>query len=101
MLRALIVDDDPDFAAGMAEIAKQEGFTASTAGSLEEARAILSQAPADIAVVDLALPDGEGVDLLQELRDIPGTDVVLISGVATVDSAIAALRLGALDYLTK
>ena len=101
MLRALIIDDDADFLTGLAEIAKQEGFATSTAGSLKEARDHLSQAPVDIAVIDLALPDGEGIELLQELRDIPGTDVIIISGVATVDSAIAALRLGALDYLTK
>ncbi|HEU4333471.1 MAG TPA: sigma-54 dependent transcriptional regulator, partial [Candidatus Eisenbacteria bacterium] len=101
MLRALLVDDDDDFLAGLSEIAEQEGFSVATAGSLKEARERLTAEVVDVAVVDLSLPDGEGIDLLQELRDTPGTDVILISGVATVDSAIFALRGGALDYLTK
>ena len=101
MLHALLIDDDDDFLTGLAEIAKQEGFAVTTTGSLRQARECLSRAPADIVIVDLALPDGDGIELLQELKDTPGTDVIIISGVATVDSAIEALRLGALDYLTK
>ena len=101
MLQALLIDDNDDFLAGLAEIASQEGFAVTTVGSLKEARDHLSREPVDIAVVDLALPDGEGIELLRELQDTPGTDVIMISGVATVDSAIEALRLGALDYLTK
>jgi two-component system, NtrC family, response regulator AtoC len=52
-------------------------------------------------VIDLMLPDGEGIELLRELKETSSADVVLVSGVATVSSAIEALRLGALDYLTK
>jgi CheY-like chemotaxis protein len=59
----------------------------------------------DLVVIDLLLPDGEGIGLLKELKDAmpdpTGPDVIIISGAATVDSAIDALRLGALDYLTK
>jgi DNA-binding NtrC family response regulator len=101
MLHALFIDDDDDFITGLAELARQEGFAVATAGSLKEARDQLSRQPADIVVVDLALPDGLGIELLEELKDTAGTDVIIISGVATVDSAIEALRLGALDYLTK
>jgi two-component system response regulator AtoC len=101
VLHALLIDDDDDFLAGLAEIASQEGLTVTTSGSLKQARDHLSKEPVDIVVVDLALPDGDGIELLQELTDTPGTDVIIISGVATVDSAIEALRLGALDYLTK
>jgi two-component system, NtrC family, response regulator HydG len=101
MLRALLIDDDADFIAGLTEIARQEGFAIVTASSLKEARAHLSREQVDIAVVDLALPDGSGIELLEELKDTAGTDVIIVSGVATVDSAIEALRLGALDYLTK
>jgi two-component system response regulator AtoC len=101
MLRALFIDDDRDFITGLAQIATQEGFAVTTAGSLKEAREQLSREPTDIVVVDLALPDGLGIELLEELKDTAGTDVIIISGVATVDSAIEALRLGALDYLTK
>jgi DNA-binding NtrC family response regulator len=101
MANALLIDDEQDFVEGLAEIAKQEGFSVATAGTLKEARAHLSSGPVDVVVVDLALPDGRGIELLQELKDASATDVIIISGVATVDSAIEALRLGALDYLTK
>ena len=101
MLHAHLIDDDEDFLSGLAEIAKQEGFAVTTSGTLAEARKHLSQEPVDVVVVDLSLPDGEGTELLHAFKDTPGTDVIIISGVATVDSAIEALRLGALDYLTK
>jgi two-component system, NtrC family, response regulator HydG len=100
VLQALLVDDDKDFLAGLSEIAEQEGFAVSTAGSLKEARDRFSREPADIVVVDLSLPDGEGTELLRELKDT-AADVIIVSGVATLDSAIDALRLGAVDYLTK
>ena len=101
MLQALFVDDDADFIEGVSEVASQEGFAARGARSLEEARARLASEPADLVVVDLVLPDGNGIELLRELKATSTTDVVLVSGMATVDSAIEALRLGALDYLTK
>jgi DNA-binding NtrC family response regulator len=101
MLRALIVDDDSDFLAGMTEVATQEGFEVSGACSIGEARVHLANAPPDLVFVDLSLPDGDGIGLLRELKDGTSSDVVIVSGVATLDSAIEALRLGALDYLTK
>jgi DNA-binding NtrC family response regulator len=100
MLHALLIDDDDDFLSGLTEIAQQEGFEITTVGSLKAARDHLSREPVDIAMVDLVLPDGKGTDLLEELENT-STDVIIVSGVATVDSAIEALRLGALDYLTK
>jgi len=105
MLHALLVDDDDDFLGGLAEITKQEGFEVTLAHSLKEARERIAGAPVDLVVIDLILPDGEGIGLLKELKDPTGdpkgSDVIIISGVATVNSAIDALRLGALDYLTK
>jgi DNA-binding NtrC family response regulator len=101
MLNALLIDDNADFLAGLTEFTRQEGFAVATANSLKEARVHLSRERVDIVVVDLSLPDGDGTELLQDLKDTAGTDVIIISGVATVDSAIDALRLGALDYLTK
>jgi len=100
MLHALFIDDDDDFLAGLTEIAEQEGFAVASVGTLEAARDHLAREPVDVAVVDLMLPDGKGTALLEELRDTT-TDAIIVSGVATLDSAIDALRLGALDYLTK
>ena len=101
MLQALLIDDNPDFLASLAEVAGQEGFAVTTAGSLAEARAQLARERVDIAIADLSLPDGQGTELIQELKEGPGTDVIIVSGVATINSAIDALRFGALDYLTK
>jgi len=100
MIHALLIDDDEDFLTGLTEIAAQEGFEVATAGTLKAARDHLSREPVDVVIVDLSLPDGRGTELLVELKGSP-TDVIMVSGVATVDSAIEALRLGALDYLLK
>src|SRR5690349_3862667 len=86
MLHALLVDDNDDFLTGLAEIARQEGLAVTSVGSLKAAREHLSRERVDIAVVDLVLPDGAGTELLQELRDTPGTDVIIVSGAATVES---------------
>ena len=101
MLRALFVDDDTDFLEGVAEVATQEGFAVTIATSLQEARDQLANGPADLVLVDLRLPDGDGIALLREIKETSSSDVIMVSGTATVDSAIEALRLGALDYLTK
>ena len=101
MLRALLIDDNADFLNGVIEIAAGEGFAVSGARSLREARECLANGPVDLVLVDLMLPDGDGVSLLKELKETSDSDVILVSGMATVDSAIEALRLGALDYLTK
>ncbi len=101
MLRALFVDDDVDFLNGVSEVATQEGFAVTGARSLKEARDHLTDSPADLVLIDLMLPDGDGIGLLRELKETTNSDVIMVSGMATVDSAIEALRLGALDYLTK
>jgi DNA-binding NtrC family response regulator len=98
--RALIVDDDADFRAAMAELVQSEGFAVETAGSLKEARAHLERQIADLLLVDLTLPDGTGLDLVADLDDT-SSEMILITGHASVDSAVEALRHGVSDYLTK
>jgi two-component system, NtrC family, response regulator AtoC len=99
MPHALIVDDDPGFQLGLAEVVRQEGFTATTAASAREARDEFTRVPPDVLFMDLNLPDGNGLELLQELDGLPET--VLITGHASVETAVEALRRGAADYLTK
>ncbi|HEU5310484.1 MAG TPA: sigma-54 dependent transcriptional regulator, partial [Candidatus Eisenbacteria bacterium] len=101
MPQALIVDDEPNSVHAMAELVEKEGFTTATAGTLAEARNRLSEDRPDVILVDLMLPDGSGLSLLDELDPARRTEVILVSGQATVDSAISALRVGVLDYLTK
>jgi DNA-binding NtrC family response regulator len=101
MLQALFVDDDSDFLQGVAEVASQEGFAVTSALTLKEAREFLRTRVPDVVLVDLMLPDGTGIGLLRELKESSDAEVIVVSGMATVGSAIEALRLGAADYLTK
>ena len=99
MAHALIVDDDLGFRLGLAQAVEREGFTTATASSLREARAELAAQPPDVVLVDLKLPDGSGLDLVQDLDQRPET--ILVTGQASLSTAVDALRLGVTDYLTK
>src|SRR6266576_1493366 len=101
MADAILVDDDVSFQAALAELVRAEGFSVETAASLGEARTYLREHMPDLALVDLRLPDGSGLELLREIDSQVATEIVLITGNATVDSAVEALRSGASDYLTK
>jgi DNA-binding NtrC family response regulator len=96
-----VVDDDVNFGLGLAEVVTREGFTVKTAGSIKEAKAEIARAVPDVLLVDLHLPDGTGLDLFRELEGTPATEVVLITGQATVDTAVEAMKRGASDYLVK
>jgi DNA-binding NtrC family response regulator len=98
---AFVVDDEPSSLSALAELVETEGFATVTAGTLADARAKLSQTPPDVLLIDLMLPDGSGLDILPDLDPTHRAEVILITGNATVDSAVAALRTGVLDYLTK
>ena len=102
VLRALVVDDDRPTRLALTELVAEEGFTAIAAGSLREARACMLQASPDVVLLDLMLPDGKGLDLIADLHARNGhAEVVVITGHATLESAVEALRRGACDYLTK
>ena len=102
MPHSLIVDDDKNFSAGLAELVAREGFTTSTAHSLKEARSEVAKTYPDVTLVDLNLPDGSGLELLRDVEAVgSGGQVILITGHASVDTAVDALRRGASDYLTK
>ena len=100
MPHALLIDDDPTVLSAFAELIAHEGFKTSTAGTLAEARALISEESViDVVLCDLFLPDGSGMDLLKELQG--STQVILITGHASIDTAVEALRMGVSDYLTK
>jgi DNA-binding NtrC family response regulator len=98
----LVVDDEPIVCAVMSRLAEPVGFEVVACSSAAEAVATLSRRPADMAFVDLRMPDTDGMHLLRQIRDTaPACEVVLISGFATIESAVEAVKLGARDYLTK
>ncbi len=101
MPHLLLVDDDPEALEWLSELAKSEGFSVSQADSLRAARIHMSRLQPDILLTDLQLPDGQGIELVNDLESRESTEVVLITGHASVESAVQALRLGATDYLVK
>jgi two-component system, NtrC family, response regulator AtoC len=101
MSHVLIVDDDSNTREALAELAAAEGFTVACAGSVAEARIQLVRQRPDVVMMDLRLPDGSGMELFEDLEDRSSIETILITGHASVESAVEALRLGASDYLTK
>ncbi len=101
MPHVLIVDDEPNSAEMLATVVRGEGFTTAVAGSLREARQQLVMMPAQVVLLDLRLPDGSGMDLFEDTELRGDAEIVLITGHASLETSIQALRLGAADYLTK
>ncbi len=98
---ALIVDDELRALTAMMELVEEEGFSSTGAGSLAEARERLGRIRPDVVFVDHTLPDGNGFELLQGTEPAKRPEVILMTDFASADSAVAALRTGVLDYLTK
>ncbi|MDF2464608.1 MAG: putative response regulator, NtrC [Ramlibacter sp.] len=101
MAHALIVEDDIDSARMMAALVANEGFSTATAPTLHEARQQLTQRSPDLILLDLQLPDGSGMTLLDEQELIGSSEVVLMTGHASLDTSIQGLRYGVADYLIK
>jgi two-component system response regulator AtoC len=101
MPHLLVVDDDADVVGWISEVAREQGFTVAPATSLRDARAQMSLVAPDVIVSDLQLPDGRGIDLINDIERREATAFVLVTGHASLESAIDALRLGATDYLIK
>jgi two-component system response regulator HydG len=97
-----VVDDDASIRNACAEIAKSLGFATQAAESVPTARLALAHSSIDILLLDLKLPGGGGLALLEDIRaQHPQTIVVVMTAFATVNSAVESMRIGAGDYLTK
>ncbi|HUP64213.1 MAG TPA: sigma-54 dependent transcriptional regulator [Thermoanaerobaculia bacterium] len=102
MTKILIVDDDQATSAGMADVMEEWGYETESAVTIKDAWAAASRQVPDVAIVDLKLPDGSGLDLLKRFKDTyPDVSVIILTGHATVDSAVKSLKVGAEDYVTK
>ncbi|MEG0922515.1 MAG: sigma-54 dependent transcriptional regulator [Comamonas sp.] len=98
----LVVDDEPDLRTLYELTLLREGYRVHTAGSVQEARSQLELRSFDILITDMRLPDGMGMELLQELRGQGRSErAIVITAYGSADNAVAALREGAFDYLTK
>lgn len=102
MTAILVVEDDPQVAASLRDLLEREGYVVRVAGSIAEARRELaSDAPVDGMLLDWRLPDGEGIDLLKELRKTSDLPILMVTARVEVIDRVLGLEIGADDYVTK
>jgi len=98
----LIVDDEPLIRESLFEILRIEGYRVAMVPSGEEALELLKKSKFDIVVTDFKLPLMNGIDLLTVIKkDYPKTDLIVITGYGSIETAVEAMRKGAFDYITK
>lgn len=98
----LIVDDDEAFLKRLCKAMEKRGFEVETAGSVAAGKAIATARPPAYAVCDLRLEDGNGLDVVETVRDRrPDSRVVVLTGYGAIATAVAAVKVGATDYLSK
>ncbi|MBT9246810.1 ActR/PrrA/RegA family redox response regulator transcription factor [Gemmobacter fulvus] len=98
----LLVDDDEPFVKRLAKAMEKRGFIPETAESVAAGKAIAQARPPAYAVVDLRLEDGNGLDVVEVLRERrPDCRIVVLTGYGAIATAVAAVKIGATDYLSK
>ena len=98
----LLVDDDEPFLRRLARAMEKRGFEPEMAGSVAAGKAIATARPPAYAVIDLRLEDGNGLDVVETLREKrPDARVVVLTGYGAIATAVAAVKVGATDYLSK
>jgi two-component system, OmpR family, response regulator CpxR len=101
-VRVLLVDDEQDFAEVLAERLETRGFSVQKAFNGDDAISLISNQDADVVVLDVLMPGRNGVEILREIKQLkPLTEVIMLTGHATIESAIEGMKLGAYDYLMK
>lgn len=100
--RILVVDDDAMLRNLLVDVLTHEGYIVDVAACGEDALARLDVQPVDLVITDVVMPGISGVDVLRNARrKFPDLDVIVMTGYASVDTAIRSIRLGAVDYITK
>jgi len=98
----LLVDDDEVFLKRLARAMEKRGFAVETAGSVAAGKALALARPPAYAVIDLRLDDGNGLDVVEALRaKRPDARIVVLTGYGAIATAVAAVKIGATDYLSK
>ena len=104
MNHVLIVDDEADIRDSLESILTDEGYLVTTAASATEALTLLADAIYDVVLLDIWLPDRDGLDALGDIRQMDSAhlpEVIIISGHGTIEAAVRATKLGAYDFLEK
>lgn len=101
--RILVLDDESTLRTAVFRLLDRKGFTAVTSQKIEEARALCQGDNAfDLAIIDMNLPDGDGIEFMRELKMIyPKIQVIILTGFGTVEMAVKATQQGAYHFLTK
>ena len=104
MNHILIVDDEAEIRESLSEILKEEGYAVTSTASAAEAMVLLQDASYDVLLLDIWLPDRDGLEVLTEIRSLEIDslpEVIIISGHGTIETAVRATKLGAFDFLEK
>lgn len=101
-LHVLVIDDEPALRQILAATARQGGYAVSEAAGVSEAAAKLARGDVDVALCDIKMPDGSGLDLLRRTR-AQGADTafIMVTAFGSMETAVEALRSGATDYIVK
>ncbi len=98
----LIVDDDPTFTRVLARSLTRRGYAVSVARNVDEAAELAQKQPPDLASVDLKMEGASGLTLIEQLLAInPETQILILTGYASIATAVDAIKLGAINYLPK
>ena len=101
-IKVLIADDEVDFANTLADRLELRGFSVTPVFSGETALSIIKEIDFDVIVLDVMMPEINGIDLLKEIKQLkPLTQVIMLTGQGTIDNAIKGMKLGAFDFLLK
>jgi two-component system, OmpR family, KDP operon response regulator KdpE len=100
-VRVLVVDDEPQIVRGLKIILRSAGYAVEAAGTKAEAEAMLATRPPDALVLDLILPDGEGVEVCRDVRTWSKLPILVLSAIGDEREKVRALDAGADDYVTK
>ncbi len=104
MNHILITDDESDIRESLGEILSEEGFAVATTGTAQETLVLLRDVHYDVLLLDIWLPDRDGLEALEEIAAMPSEgrpEVIMISGHGTIETAVRATKMGAFDFLEK
>jgi two-component system nitrogen regulation response regulator NtrX len=104
MNHVLVVDDEANIRESLEEILREEGYGVASAATAAEAKVLVDDAPYDVVLLDIWLPDRDGLEVLKEIHQLPADtrpEVIIISGHGTIETAVKATKLGAYDFLEK